>query len=64
MPYTFQLARRDLAIEGYKQQLDALASGNGEHLSDATVLRGRPHAGGETAPRLFGMCGRLATWRG
>lgn len=47
-----------------QEQLDALASGDGAHLGEATVLRGRPHAGGESTPRLYGMCGRLATWRG
>lgn len=47
-----------------QQQLSALASGDGAHLAEATVRRGRPNAGGETAPRLYGMCGRLATWRG
>lgn len=47
-----------------QHQLDALARGDGAHLAEATVLRGRPHAGGETTPRLYGMCGRLATWKG
>ena len=47
-----------------QQQLEGLAGGDGAHLAEATVIRGRPHAGGETTPRLFGMCGRLATWRG
>lgn len=47
-----------------QRQLKALAAGDGTHLAQSTVLRGVKQAGGESAPRLYGMCGRLATWRG
>jgi mannose-6-phosphate isomerase-like protein (cupin superfamily) len=45
--------------ERTRRQLDALAAGNGAHLADGTVVRGAPRPGA----RLFGMCGRLQTWR-
>lgn len=46
-----------------QQQLTALSAGDGAHLGQAAVLRGARQAGGDSAPRLYGMCGRLATWR-
>ncbi len=42
-----------------RAQLDALAQGDGDHLAAGSVVRGEPRP----APRLFGMCGRLQTWR-
>ncbi|WP_022872949.1 cupin domain-containing protein [Nesterenkonia alba] len=42
-----------------RRQLTALENGNGEHLGQSQVIRGAPRPG----PRLFGMCGRLQTWK-
>ncbi|WP_300344411.1 cupin domain-containing protein [Nesterenkonia sp.] len=42
-----------------QQQLAALSGGDGHHLGEASVIRGEPKPG----PRLYGMCGRLQTWK-
>ncbi|MDZ5076891.1 cupin domain-containing protein [Nesterenkonia sp. HG001] len=44
--------------ERTRVQMDALAEGDGAHLSEASVIRGTPRP----EPRLFGMCGRLQVW--
>lgn len=60
-----QIFEANVAAETQRtaEQLAALAAGNGSHLGEATVLRGTPQAGSDTTERLYGMCGRLATWR-
>lgn len=47
-----------------QDQLASLAAGDAQHLQQAQVYRGDVAAGSEQTPRLFGMCGRLQTWRG
>lgn len=44
-------------------QLEALSTGDAAHLYEAKVVRGEPAAGAEAASQLYGMCGRLQTWR-
>ncbi len=60
-----QIFEANVAAETQRtaEQLAALAAGDGSHLGQATVLRGTPQAGSDSSPRLYGMCGRLATWR-
>ncbi|WP_223881203.1 cupin domain-containing protein [Nesterenkonia ebinurensis] len=60
-----QIFEANVAAETHRtaEQLAALAAGDGSHLGRATVLRGTPQTGSESTPRLYGMCGRLATWR-
>ncbi|WP_102159593.1 cupin domain-containing protein [Zhihengliuella halotolerans] len=43
-----------------RAQMDGLAAGDGTHLAAGAVVAGNPRPG----PRLWGMCGRLATWTG
>ncbi|MCO1340259.1 cupin [Kocuria polaris] len=45
-------------VERTRAQMSALAAGDGTHLADGAVTAGGPRPG----PRLWGMCGRLATW--
>lgn len=53
-------ANVEAETERTRGQLEALADGDGSHLSQAAVVRGEPRPG----PRLWGMCGRLQTWTG
>lgn len=53
-------ANVEAETERVRGQLEALAGGDGSHLSRAAVVRGEPRP----APRLWGMCGRLQTWTG
>ncbi|GAA3065671.1 MULTISPECIES: cupin domain-containing protein [Actinomycetes] len=52
-------ANVEAETERTRAQLEALADGDASHLQEASVIRGEPRP----APRLFGMCGRLQTWR-
>ncbi|MDS2173977.1 cupin domain-containing protein [Nesterenkonia sp. CL21] len=52
-------ANVEAETERTRAQLEALADGDASHLQEASVIRGEPRPG----PRLFGMCGRLKTWR-